>query len=97
MKLSEAKIGDIFIFELGENPKYVCSKNNDFAILHMPVNIMFLVLQKNKKSVKCRVRYGRIEYIFKFDGVFNNYAPCEDYGIEIIPEDKKPLYERELK
>lgn len=84
MKLSQVKLTNCFIFEPGQKPRYVCDKNSSYAELDSTEGLVFVVTQVNKKSVKCRIKYGRIEYVFKFAGVFNNYVPCTDYDILLL-------------
>lgn len=92
-KLSEIKAGDIFIFEPGKKPRYICSASVQYSTLDSTEGLIFHAIQKNKKSVKCRIHYGRIEYTFKFDGVYNNYEPATDYTVQLVtPEPHKNTY-----
>lgn len=86
--LSQLKDGDLFKFIKGQEALYIVNKTmwqsletNDFTD--------YIVLQKNKVSVKCRPLYGSVEYIFKFSGVFSNYREGVDCEIIIEKENLK--------
>lgn len=96
MKLSQVNVNDIFVFDVGQKPAYVCDKNNGRAVLDNIDKVIFVCLQRNKKSVVCRMKYGSIKFTFKFAGVFNNYEPAIDYNIQIVQPDEIPLYDTKI-
>lgn len=96
MKLSQVTVDDTFVFDAGQKPAYVCDKNNGRSVLDNVDKIIFICLQRNKKSVVCRMRYGSVKFTFKFAGVFNNYESAVDYDVQVIREKDIPLYQSKI-
>lgn len=72
-KLSELNKGDYFKFIEGQKALYLT--NNNSASEYTTMNhVEFEVLKKNEMSVKVKPTNSRIEYVFKFKGVFGGYS-----------------------
>ncbi len=84
MKLSELNKGDFFKFIDGQTALHMTNNNNSLEYYTMK-HIEFEVLKKNEMSVKVKPTDGRVEYVFKFKGHFNNYTKeGVDCEVEIV-------------
>jgi hypothetical protein len=73
MLLSELNKGDFFKFIDGQTALHL-TNNNNAAEYNTMSHVEFEVLKKNEMSVKVKPTDGRVEYVFKFKGCFNNYT-----------------------